>query len=132
LATSTRGLTRLSAGCSVLPNEFTVDGEQDRALLWAKVLIGVDGLSDGRGAVVAQLVHQDVPERTGQRAWTYAQARLDSPCRVALRVCRKRLSGSVTLAVALGLGASCGRRLSVRGVLPLALAVATWAATRCW
>jgi hypothetical protein len=49
-----------------------------------------------------------------------------------LRGCRKRLSGSVRLAVASGLGASCGRRLSVRGLVPLAVAAAAWAATRCW
>ena len=72
----TFGLTRLSAGWSVLVNEFTVNGEQHSALAWAEVAIGVDRLSDARSAVIAQFVQQEVPQRARQRTWTHAQGSL--------------------------------------------------------
>ena len=73
MTASTFGLTRLSAGSSVLMKEFTIYGEQDSALARAEVAIGLDRLWDARSAVVAKIIHQEVPERTGQRAWAYAQ-----------------------------------------------------------
>ncbi|SRR6266498_610111 len=76
LATSTLGLTRPPPGCAISPDEFMVDGEQECAFLWAKVRIGVDGLSNGRSAVITQFIDHDVSERTRQCAWTYAQAPL--------------------------------------------------------
>jgi hypothetical protein len=79
LTASTFGLTRLSAGSTVLMNEFTIYGEYDSALARAEVAIGPDRISDARGTIVAQLLDQEVSERTRERTRTSAQGSF-GPC----------------------------------------------------